>query len=107
MPKITFLTVSGAKTVQLEAGGSLMEAAREHGIDGIDGDCGGVCSCATCHVWVDGKWTERVGEAGEAERDVLEFEASANTRSRLSCQIEVSEALDGLVVEVPPRGDLP
>lgn len=82
--------------------GNLMEIAREHGVDGIDGNCGGVCSCSTCHVRVKPEWMERVGPATEDEKDLLSFDSSADERSRLGCQVELTPELDGLVVEVVP-----
>lgn len=100
MAKITFLTPSGEKVTVDAASGSLMEAAVEEGVEGIHGDCGGVCSCATCHVKVDRNWMERVGPASEDEQNILELEDEADERSRLSCQIEVTEELDGLSMEV-------
>lgn len=82
------------------ASGNLMEAAVREGVEGIFGDCGGVCSCATCHVQIDPAWMDRVGPASEAERDILDLEDGANERSRLCCQIEASNELDGLIVQV-------
>ena len=102
MPKVTFVGPDGRETT-LDAGGeSLMEIATAQGIEGIDGACGGVCSCATCHVRVDPAWTGRVGSPGETERDILDFETGTDERSRLCCQIEMTDELDGLVVEVAP-----
>ncbi len=77
-----------------------MEIATQHDVKGIEGSCGGVCSCGTCHVWVQPEWLERVGQASEIERDILDLEGNGNERSRLCCQIEMSTELDGLVVEV-------
>lgn len=100
MPKVIFITEAGDRNEIPEACSTLMEAAVEHGVEGIDADCGGVGSCATCHVRVAREWLARVGPPGEAERDTLDFQDGADERSRLSCQIELTEALDGLVVEV-------
>lgn len=100
MPAITYITRSGSRVAVETASGTLMEAALEHGIEGIDGSCGGVCSCATCHVRITPEWRERVGPATEVERSLLDFEDNACAGSRLSCQIELTIALDGLVVEV-------
>lgn len=103
MPKVTFITPGGG-TVDIEnAVGSLMEIAVEHEVEGIDGDCGGVCSCSTCHVHVIKEWMDRVGPPNETEKDTLEFNSHYQPNSRLTCQIEMSAALDGLVVEVAPR----
>jgi 2Fe-2S ferredoxin len=77
-----------------------MEVATEYDIEGIYGDCGGVCSCSTCHVKIKQEWLEKVGAAGEVERDMLDLEETTDERSRLCCQIDVVEALNGLVVEV-------
>ena len=102
MPEITFVVPGGdQKTVEIAVGTSVMEGAVDHDVDGIIAACGGSCSCGTCHVHVDEAWLGRVGPADEVERDVVEFTIDPDHRSRLSCQIEVSEALDGLVVHVP------
>ena len=103
MPKITFITPDGASVTVEATEGSLMQAAVRNGVDGIDADCGGVCSCATCHVQVPPEWIERVGPAGPVEQTLLELEDKANERSRLACQIKISQALDGLVVNVVGR----
>ena len=102
MAKITFKTHDG-KTFEVtgKPGDSVMEAAMENDVPGIDADCGGACSCATCHVWVDGAWMEKVGQPSDMEEDMLGLNEDRKENSRLSCQIEVSEELDGLVVTVP------
>jgi len=100
MPKVTIVQKDGQRIVLEDALGTLMEAATDEGIEGIEGDCGGVCSCATCHVKVAREWMNKVGPPGETEQDVLEVEKHADERSRLSCQIELTDDLDGLVVEV-------
>ena len=103
MPKVTFLTPDG-KTVEIEnAVGTLMEIALENDIDGITGDCGGVGSCSTCHVYLTGDWLDRAGPPDPLEKDTLEFNSHCRPNSRLGCQIEMCPALDGLVVEVAPR----
>lgn len=95
MAQIHFIDLNKEK-ITLEAdSGSLMELAVQNGVEGIDGDCGGVCSCATCHVHVAEQDAEKVGEANEIEQDMLELDDNANEFSRLCCQIEVSDALDG------------
>ena len=99
---ITFITQDGAKVVVEDAIGTLMEVATEHDVEGIDGDCGGVCSCSTCHVKVKREWLDKVGAAEEIEQDMLDLEDETDERSRLCCQIEVVEEFDGLVVEVAP-----
>ena len=100
MAKITFIT-QDSDTIVLEGhSGSLMALAVENGVSGIDGDCGGVCSCATCHVYVNADQTSKTGEASEIEKDMLELDDNANELSRLCCQIEISDELDGLILTV-------
>lgn len=100
MAKITFIT-SDNETITLEGeSGSVMALAVENNIKGIDGDCGGVCSCATCHVHVTQADLEKTGEASEIEKDMLELDDNANEFSRLSCQIPISDAIDGVVLTV-------
>ena len=101
MARITFRT-SGQQDVSVEAdGGTLMTAATSHGVPGIEGACGGVCSCATCHVHVPAAWREAVGPATSAEHDLLEFADNFDPQaSRLGCQVPITAELDGLVVEV-------
>lgn len=102
MPKITFITTENKEIVIEESGGNLMEIAKMHDVPGIEGDCGGVCSCSTCHVYVDAEWAERVGQPDEIEEDTLEFDSRRKSCSRLGCQVELTEDLDGLVVRVAP-----
>lgn len=104
MATVTFITPDKETMVVENASGNLMEIAQINDVPGIDGDCGGVCSCSTCHVYVRPEWRERVGPAGEEENDTLEFNDTTRADSRLSCQIEVTDELDGLVVEVAPSG---
>ncbi|WP_440875958.1 2Fe-2S iron-sulfur cluster-binding protein [Thalassotalea sp. PLHSN55] len=100
MAKITFITAD-EEQVTLEAdSGSVMELAVENSISGIDGDCGGVCSCATCHVQVKPEQMAQVGAASEIEKDMLELDDNANEYSRLCCQIDISEQLDGITLHV-------
>jgi 2Fe-2S ferredoxin len=101
MAKIIFIEADGKKVVVENAVGTVMMSALDNEVEGIDGNCGGVCSCATCHVHVAPEWLEKVGKATDDESDLLEFEDNVNERSRLSCQIEVTDAIDGLVVHVP------
>jgi 2Fe-2S ferredoxin len=102
MPKITFIEHNGTPhTVNAESGLSLMRAAIDNLVPGIDADCGGECSCATCHVYVDEAWMAHVGQPGDREESMLDLNPERGSNSRLSCQIAVSEALDGLVVRVP------
>lgn len=102
MPKINFISHDGESfTVEIEAGFSLMEGAIRNGIEGIDADCGGSCACGTCRVVVEPEWRERVGAAGDVEEIMLEMAPSPMEGARLSCQIEVTDALEGLIVAVP------
>jgi len=100
MASITYITASGETMVVSSAVGTLMEAAVEHQIPGIEGSCGGLGSCATCHVRVAAEWAGRVGPPDDPEREMLDFVDHAGPDSRLSCQIELTDALDGLVVHV-------
>lgn len=86
-----------------EVGHTLMEVAKAHGIEGVMGDCGGGCACATCHVYVDEAWRAKVGEADEIESEMLDMVSNiVRPGSRLSCQINLTEELDGLIVAVAP-----
>ncbi len=101
MAKITFIESGGREVVVDGSVGTVMETALEHDVEGIDGNCGGVGACASCHVHLAPEWLEKLGKASEDEMDLLEFEDSVCDRSRLCCQIEVSDEVDGLVMEVP------
>ena len=104
MPKIIYIEHRGSEhCVDVPVGLSVMRGAVDNNIPGIDADCGGECACATCHVYVGDSWLGLVGAptAGSQEASMLSFAALAQPNSRLSCQIEVSEALDGLVVRLP------
>lgn len=102
MPRITFIQSSGAeRRIDATAGQSVMQAAVNYMVPGIIADCGGNCSCATCHVYVDPVWYARVPSPSTNERDMLECALDANETSRLSCQIAVTPELDGLIVRVP------
>ena len=102
MAKVTFIQFSGEQnTVEAENGTSVMRAALDNLIPGIDADCGGECSCATCHVLVAEEWMEKAGQPGEQENSMLDLNPDREARSRLSCQIELSDELDGLVVNLP------
>lgn len=102
MPKITYIAHDGAaRTVDVDVGASVMEGAIRNAVAGIDADCGGACACATCHVYVDEAWTEKTGQRSDNEASMLDFANNVAETSRLSCQIRVSEALDGLIVRMP------
>ncbi|SFI97641.1 ferredoxin, 2Fe-2S [Phyllobacterium sp. CL33Tsu] len=104
MAKITFVTFDGARfETDAENGSTVMENAIRNAVPGIDAECGGACACATCHVYVDEEWTAVVGEPEAMEEDMLDFAYDVRPNSRLSCQIRVSDDLDGLVVHVPER----
>jgi 2Fe-2S ferredoxin len=102
MPKVTFVAHNGERrTVEAPVGESVMRAAILNNVPGIDADCGGECACATCHVFVDAAWLDKCGAPSELETSMLSFAETAKPNSRLSCQIKLTEALDGLVVETP------
>jgi 2Fe-2S ferredoxin len=104
MPKITFIDADGtARTVEAATGATVMETAIRADVPGIDADCGGACACATCHVYVDEAWIAATGRPEGMEEDMLDFAFDVRPNSRLSCQIKVSDALDGLVVRTPVR----
>src|ERR1700746_2189179 len=108
MVKITFIESTGkSRTIEAEPGSTVMETAIKHGVPGIEAECGGACACATCHVYVDEAWREKVGPPSPMEEDMLDFGYDVRANSRLSCQIKVTEALDGLVVATPERQALP
>ena len=102
MAKITYIEFSGKEhTADVAAGLSVMEGAVKNLIPGIDADCGGACACATCHVYVDEAWREKIGPRGDMEETMLDFASDVRPESRLSCQIKVTGELDGLVVRMP------
>ncbi len=104
MPKITFIPYRQEEIiVEAEVGSTVMEAAVRNGVPGIEAECGGACACATCHVYVDEAWAGKVGTPQPMEEDMLDFAWEVKSTSRLSCQMKVSEDLDGLVVHVPER----
>ena len=104
MGKVTFKTVNGETyVVDANPGMSIMRIATVNAIPGIDAECGGVLSCATCHVYVDPDWLDRADTPKPAERDMLSFAEQPQVNSRLSCQIKFTEALDGLVLQIPER----
>ena len=102
MAKITYIQFDGTETaVEVKPGLSVMEGAIKNNIPGIDADCGGACACATCHVYVDEQWRDKTGTPSAMEESMLDFAENVEPNSRLSCQIRVSDALDGLVVRLP------
>jgi 2Fe-2S ferredoxin len=102
MAKITYIEFNGTENViNVEPGMSVMQGAVKNGVKGIDADCGGACACATCHVYVDPAWTAKTGEQNDIEKSMLDFAENVAPNSRLSCQINVTEELDGLIVRMP------
>ena len=102
MPTIVFIEHDGTEhQIDGEIGKSLMQNALDNNVPGIDADCGGECACATCHVYIDDAWKDKVGAASEQETSMLGFVDSVKDNSRLSCQIKVTPELDGLVVHLP------
>ncbi len=105
MAKITYIEHSGTEhVVEVAAGLTVMEGARDNNIPGIEADCGGACACSTCHVYVAPYWVEKLPAKDAMEEDMLDFAYEADpARSRLTCQIKVTDALDGLVVQMPEK----
>ncbi len=104
MPEVIFKQPDGTtNVVEADLGSNLREAAVQNDVPGIDGDCGGACACATCHVYVTPEWIGKTGtvEPDSMEESLLQFADDCRDNSRLGCQVEVTEALDGIVVEVP------
>ena len=104
MPKITYIDNEGnSKTIDVENGLSVMEGAIQNNITGIDADCGGSMACATCHVYVEEKWLNRLPKAEDAEVDMIDMAFEPKKNSRLSCQLIVSDELNGLTVTTPSK----
>ena len=102
MGRVTYIESNGERhQVNLENGQSIMQGALDNLIGGILGECGGCCSCATCHCYVDDAWLEKVGAPDDMEKDMLDSVVDPQSSSRLSCQIQMSDDLDGLVVRLP------
>jgi 2Fe-2S ferredoxin len=104
MPKVTYIEFDDtAHTVDVPVGLSVMRGAVDNNVPGIDADCGGECACATCHVYLEPEWLAKIGTPvpGSQEASMLSFAAVAQPNSRLSCQISMTEELDGLVVRMP------
>ena len=102
MAKITYIEFDGTEhVIDVKPGLSVMEGAVKNNIPGIDADCGGACACATCHVYVDEAWLDKTGSQSAMEESMLDFAENVESNSRLSCQIKVSDELDGLVVRMP------
>ncbi len=104
MAKIIYVEHNGTEhEVQIPNGQSLMDGAVARMVPGIEGDCGGLCACATCHIYVPEEWESRCGVPEELEQNILDFAFDVQPNSRLSCQIKVSETLDGIRVLMPER----
>ena len=104
MTKITYKDFKGnSKTIEVENGLSVMEGAIQNEISGIDADCGGAMACATCHVYVKEDWFDKINKKSEGEDDMLDQAYEPKKNSRLSCQIIVSDDLDGLIVDMPEK----
>ncbi len=105
MAKITYIEFGGAEhIVDVPNGLTVMEGARDNNIPGIEADCGGACACSTCHVYVDDAWVSKLPEKDEMEADMLDFAFEPDAeKSRLTCQLKVTDELDGLVVRMPEK----
>ena len=102
MAKVTYIEFNGKQhTIDVPAGTSAMRGAVDNGVPGIDADCGGQCACGTCHVYVAAEWLAKTGAQGPAELEMLDFAAGTKPNSRLACQIQITDALDGLVLSMP------
>ena len=105
MAKISYIEYSGAKhIVEVANGLTVMEGARDNNIPGIEADCGGACACSTCHVYIDPAWVNKIPKKDDMEDDMLDFAYEPDpARSRLTCQLTVTDDLDGLVVQMPEK----
>ena len=105
MAKITYIEFNGTEhVVDVENGMTVMEGARDNSIPGIEADCGGACACSTCHVYIDSFWVDKLPPKEDMEEDMLDFAYSPDENtSRLTCQIEVTNNLDGLIVRMPEK----
>lgn len=104
MVKIVFVQFDGQRSeIDGDIGANVMETAVKNRIPGIDADCGGACACATCHIYVEEPWGKITGAPSEMEEDMLDFAYDIRDNSRLSCQLKITEELDGLVVHIPEQ----
>ncbi len=102
MPKVKYIEHTGKEhDIEVPEGWSVMEGAVKNLIPGIDADCGGACACATCHVYVDEAWLSKLTPKEDMEQTMLDFAQDVEPNSRLSCQIKVTKALDGIIVRMP------
>ena len=104
MPKITYVdNLGNSKTINVDNGLTVMEGAIQNDIPGIDADCGGSMACATCHVYVEEKWLDKLPKADDGEIDMIDMAVEPKKNSRLSCQLIVSDELNGLIVTTPAK----
>lgn len=104
MPKVIYIESTGLRhEVDAENGATVMETAIRNGVSGIVAECGGACTCATCHIYVEEAWREVAGEPSSEERDMLDFAHDVKTNSRLSCQIKISDDFEGFTVHLPDQ----
>ena len=104
MPTIIYIEANGTEhEVDVPVGTSIMQGAVNHLVPGIEGDCGGLCACGTCHVYVPEEWQTLCGDVDELEQGMLEFAFDVNESSRLSCQISVTEEMEGMRIRMPAR----
>ena len=104
MPKLTVVAFDGTRVdIDAASGSTVMENAVKNSVPGVEAECGGACACATCHVYVDEAWAEKVGSPEPMEEDMLDFAFEPKPNSRLSCQVKMTDDFDGLVVHVPER----
>ena len=105
MAKITYIEHNGTEhVIEVANGLTVMEGARDNNVPGIEADCGGACACSTCHCYVDATWVEKLPAKDDMESDMLDFAWEPDVvRSRLTCQIKVTDALDGLIVNLPEK----
>jgi 2Fe-2S ferredoxin len=104
MPRITYIEHNGTEhTVEVAVGLTVMEGAVNSNVPGIDADCGGACACSTCHAYVNPDWVAKLPAREDMEEDMLDFAYEPNERSRLTCQIEVTPEMDGLVLQLPEK----
>ncbi len=102
MATVTLIEFSGQEhVIEAQEGKSLMQNALDNGVPGIDADCGGACACGTCHCFINEQWFDVVGDPGAMEESMLSMRPDRAERSRLSCQIEITDAMDGMVVRLP------
>lgn len=106
MPKITYIADDGKETIaEVAEGLSVMEGAVANGVEGIEAVCGGACACATCHVYVEAGWEDKLDTRSDSEEGMLDFASNVQPNSRLSCQLMVSSELDGMIVRIPNQGN--